>query len=148
MQHQLKARCDSLTGVGQTPAVCVFSQQAAECVSVFVEIDITGTDAHHLFRKTEKLLLRDFCHYFPPYVNIQRCGAVGGYHVSSIHWRCHLDFPEVLPFSQLLGATDGCCAAAVLRVEAHFAIVAAEQRGRRSAVGVPNPVKLWKNHES
>lgn len=67
------------------------------------------------------------------------------HHVGPVHRRRHLDFPEVLPVGQLLGASDGCRAAAVFGVEAHFAVVAGEQRGGRSAVAVPDPVKLWES---
>lgn len=43
--------CDGLTSIGQTPTVCVFAQQAAERVSVLVQVDIGSADPHHLLRK-------------------------------------------------------------------------------------------------
>lgn len=41
----------ALTSIRQTPAVCVFAQQAAECVPVFVQVDVRSADPHHLPRK-------------------------------------------------------------------------------------------------
>lgn len=67
----------------------------------------------------------------------------GAHHVGAVHWGGHLDLPEVLPVRQLLGASDGRRAAAVLHVEVHHAVVAAQQRRRRLAAVVPHPVEVW-----
>lgn len=48
----------------------------------------------------------------------------------------------MLAICQLLGTSDGCCAAAVLRVEVDFAVVAGHQRGRGAVTVVPHPVEV------
>lgn len=65
------------------------------------------------------------------------------YHISSIHRRGHLHFPEVLAVCELLGATDGCRAGAVVQVEAHLPVAAAEGGPGRLEVVIPLPVKTW-----
>lgn len=56
--------------------------------------------------------------------------SVEPHHVCSVDRRGHFDLPEVLSLRELLGAADSRCAAAVLRVEAHLPVLAAQQRGR------------------
>lgn len=63
------------------------------------------------------------------------------HHVGSVDGRGHLDFPEVLAVCELLGAADGSCAAAVVRVKTHLPVVAAEEGAGRLEVVVPLPVK-------
>lgn len=65
------------------------------------------------------------------------------YHICAIHWRGHLDLPEMLPICQLLVAPDGCGATAVLHVEVHLAVVTGQQGGRRLIQVIPYPVKIW-----
>lgn len=66
-------------------------------------------------------------------------------HVRSIDRRSHLHFPVVLALRQLPGSSDGSGAAAVVRVEAHLPVVAAEGGSWRLTVLVPHPVKHWEN---
>lgn len=75
------AWCSALTSIRQTPAVCVFAQQAAECVPVFVQVDVRGADSHHLLRTRQKLRIRrQLFFYFAPMDEVQK-----SYHVGPIH---------------------------------------------------------------
>lgn len=67
------------------------------------------------------------------------------HHVCSIDRRGHLDFPEVLAIWELIGATDGCCATAVIWVKAHLPVVTAEEGSIRLEVLIPHPVKTWEH---
>lgn len=73
-------------------------------------------------------------------MNLQRCFFVA-HHISSIDRGGHLDFPEVLALCQLLGATNGSCATAVVGVEAHLPAIAAEKGSGGFEVLIPYPVK-------
>lgn len=67
--------------------------------------------------------------------------GTAAYHICSIDRRGHLDFPEVLAVCELLGAADGSCAAAVVRVKAHLPVVTAEEGSGGLEVIIPHPVK-------
>lgn len=66
------------------------------------------------------------------------------HHVGSVDGGGHLDFPEVMAVGELLGAADGSRAAAVVGMETHLPVVAAEEGSRGLEVVVPLPLKLWR----
>lgn len=65
------------------------------------------------------------------------------HHVGSVNGGGHLDFPVVMAVRKLFGAADGSRAAAIVGVEIHLPVVAAEEGSRGLALVVPLPVETW-----